>query len=91
MSNSDWDETRERIRRRNLVGCLNVEERSGLWEDSVGNLGVVLASYFERHVDRPVNDPTDDETGFGVWALEKAYAALEMIAAEVCKKGWSDE
>ena len=89
MNNSDWDETRERIRRRNLVGCLNVEERTSVL-GAADDLGIVLACYFEGHVDRPADDPDDDETGFGVWASEKAYAALEMIAAEVCKKGWID-
>lgn len=47
------------------------------------NLSIVLASYFERHEDRPKDDPIDTELGWGVWVIEKTEEAIEYITEQI--------
>ncbi len=74
---SNLEETRSRI------GGIPVEETPGS-----DNLGIALAAYFEKHLDRPKDDP-DDEHGWGVWVMQKTNAALDLIAAELLTDGAS--
>ena len=51
------------------------------------NLGIAIASYFERHEDRPDDDPDDpDCTGWGVWVLDRAREFEMRLAAFVASK-----
>lgn len=59
----------------NRIGSISVES-----EPSADCLAVALASYFERHIDRPENDPLDETGTWGQWVIEKTNAALELIA-----------
>ena len=43
-------------------------------------LGVALVEYFERHPDRPEDDEADGDTGWGVWALDRARDVLVRLA-----------
>ena len=62
-----------------VIGCAMVEDDCPNYD----NLGVVLASYFSDHMNRPDNDPIDDEVGWGEWVLDKSNKAMELIAIEV--------
>ena len=42
-------------------------------------LAIALASYFEKHEDRPENDP-DTEHGWGEWSTARTEETLEQIA-----------
>ena len=66
--------TKEQIKRRNEVGCINLGERAD-------NLGVALATYFEGSWDCPEFE--DDDGGWHPWALEKANMALDLIVDEI--------
>lgn len=61
----------------NTLGCIAVED-----EYLSDNLGIVLASYFDDHPDRPGNDPVD-ENGWGEWVMQKTWAALDLILEQV--------
>lgn len=48
------------------------------------NLAIALATYFERHEDRPHDDPPSPQNeSWGKWVIEKTEDMLERIAAEV--------
>jgi hypothetical protein len=66
------------IEMRNRFGCLDIER------NRVGcdNLAIALASYFDKHVDRPEDDPIDSEVGWGVWVMAKSNEALDIIAEQ---------
>lgn len=76
------DKQREALR--NEIGSLHVEgEEFGACD----NLAITLASYFERHMERPAHDPVDDELGWGEWVLKKTNAALdEMVTFVVARE-----
>lgn len=59
------------------LGGIDVED--DLFSD---NLAIALTSYFESHINRPIDDETD-ENGWSVWAVAKAKRALELIAARL--------
>lgn len=61
---------------RNELGSVLLEPQGG------DNLGIALATYFEKHMDRPRDDP-DDENGWSLWVLDKTHAALDLILAEM--------
>lgn len=61
----------------NRLGHADVEEGDS------DTLAIALASYFERHKDRPANDPDDDETGWSEWVMKKTYTALERVADQI--------
>ena len=71
----------KRTELKNKLGMIHVEE-SG----SSDNLGIVLISYFESHLDRPEDDE-ESESGWGVWAVEKADKALDRIIKELENNG----
>jgi hypothetical protein len=64
---------------RNRIGNILVEN-----DPSADNLAIVLASYFEKHLDRPDNDK-DGDLGCSKWTLAKTNEALGLIAAAVAK------
>jgi hypothetical protein len=66
----------------NMVGGIQVED--GDKYTGADNLAIVLASYFERHMDRPEPDP-EGENGWGEWAEAKARKAMQIIADEINK------
>jgi regulator of replication initiation timing len=66
----------------NMVGGIQVED--GNKYAGADNLAIVLASYFERHMDRPEPDP-EGENGWGEWAEAKARKAMQIIADEINK------
>jgi Rad3-related DNA helicase len=66
----------------NMVGGIQVED--GDKYAGADNLAIVLASYFERHMDRPEPDP-EGENGWGEWAEAKARKAMQIIADEINK------
>lgn len=57
---------------RNRIGSMDVAGGD--------NLAIVLASYFDRHMDRPDDDETDTELGWGVWVLKQANKVLDELA-----------
>lgn len=60
-----------------IGGCL-------IEESTMSDLLVtVLCTYFEKHIDRPVDDPQDDEEGWGKWAIAKTDNAIKFIAEDV--------
>ena len=69
--------SREQIRKRNNLAGIQLEQ--GFTGD---NLVIALCSYFEDHLDCPDEEP-DDENGWKPWALQKAYAALDLIVDEI--------
>lgn len=73
---------RGRSLRDDLAGCY-VEDYNG------DNLAIVLVSYFEDHIDRPLDDPNDEETGWGVWSIKKTEEALDHIAEQAA--AWIEE
>jgi hypothetical protein len=69
---------------RNRLGGLLVED-----DNSHGipdTLAIALCSYFEDHVDRPDDDPIDDELGWGKWVVAKVEAAIDRLVAEASRK-----
>lgn len=64
--------------KRNYIGNIFVED-----DPLTDNLAIVLVSYFEQHINRPENDPIDDQVGWGQWAVEKANEALDMIVQAI--------
>ncbi len=56
-------------------------------EDDVSTdcLAVALCSYFDDHMDKPENDPVDDEKGWGEWVCGKYEKAQENILNEVAE------
>lgn len=67
-----------------LIDILNsVEVEPGVFSD---NLAIVLASYFEEHLDRPKDDPTDTDVGWGVWTVEKVNESVEYISEQILKE-----
>lgn len=46
------------------------------------NLSIVLASYFDGHLDRPEDDE-ENEYGFGVWSTEKTNEAIDILVSEI--------
>lgn len=68
---------------RNRLGSVLVEN-----DNSHGisdTLAIALCSYFEDHMDRPEDDPTDDEYGWGKWVVKKCDEALDLITAEAMR------
>jgi hypothetical protein len=64
-----------KIKLRHLFG--NLDCRNGSENDD--NLGIALATYFSKRLDRPEDDPEDDETGWSEWVLQNTYALLDRI------------
>ena len=62
---------------RNKIGCLHVEDAP-----ISDNLAIVLCSYFEKHLDRPADDP-ESEHGWGEWVEKKTNEALDMIGKQL--------
>lgn len=46
------------------------------------NLAIVICTYFERHLERPEDDPESDY-GWGEWTLRKTDEALDRIVAAI--------
>jgi hypothetical protein len=69
---------------RHRIAWAPVEEPN---DSTTDNLTIVLITYFEDHLLRPDDDPIDDETGWGVWAQEKAEKALDIITKELEDNG----
>lgn len=63
---------------RNRIGSISVEDGS-----NPDCLAIALCCYFDHHMDRPEDDPTDDDTGWGEWVARKTNEALERITSEV--------
>ena len=57
----------------------------GMLEDSAmsDTLAIALCTYFEKHMNRPDDDPEDDEKGWSKWVIEKCEEALDLIVADV--------
>lgn len=68
---------KEEVRRRNIIGGFSIEEGDG------DNLAIALACYFEKHMNRPENDPEDTELGWSDWVMEKTETALGMIEKQM--------
>lgn len=61
--------------KRNYLGNIYVED-----DPTSDNLAIALASYFEKHIDRPDEDPAWEDTEWGQWVIEKTNRALDRIA-----------
>ena len=69
----------DRIERleRNIEQIGGIDVEAGRDSD---NLAIVLCTYFEAHIESPINDEKT-EHGWGVWASMKADAALLLLRA----------
>jgi len=55
--------------------------KSDVFED---NIATALCCYFERHCDRPIDDPDDEDCpGWGVWVVEKMNELIDSIVDAV--------
>lgn len=63
---------------KNLIGGCDVED-----EMMCDNFAIVLCTYFSRHMNRPDDDPDDEERGWGQWVLGKYENAMDLIVKEV--------
>lgn len=66
---------------RNRLGSLPVENG----DRHSDTLAIALCSYFEDHMERPEDDPIDDELGWGKWVIQKCDEALDLIVAEATR------
>jgi hypothetical protein len=48
-------------------------------------LGVVLCTYFSRHLDRP-DDDLETDFGWGEWVIRKTEEALDLLADDLLGK-----
>lgn len=46
------------------------------------NLTIVLASYFERHIDHPEDDDIDNDLGWSDWVIKKTNEALKLLGEQ---------
>lgn len=61
---------------RNKIGSISAMKKDDCTDD---NLAIVIASYFEEHLDKPKNAEIDDEIGWSFWAVEKTNCLLDRI------------
>ena len=71
------DKKKAREELKNLLGGLDIEEEDG--DVSHDNLTITLCSYFDRHLNKPDNNPIDDECGWEEWVVAKSDKALAII------------
>lgn len=79
---------------RNRISGILIEKPEG--SGGIGgadNLICALCAYFDCHMDRPEDDPLDDDSGWGEWVTEKADEAIDLIMDGVFQqvKEWEKE
>lgn len=47
------------------------------------NIAIVLCTYFENHMNRPENDPKDDDKGWSKWVISKYEKAMKLIVKDI--------
>lgn len=73
-----------KVDKQDLISILNtLDIESKTYGD---NLAIVLASYFEEHLERPENDPIDEEYGWGEWTIKQTEDTIELMADQIMKK-----
>ena len=60
------------------IGHMTVSED----KHETDSLGVAIASYFDGRLDKPENDPIDEETGWSKWVMRRTDFVLDKIDAE---------
>lgn len=49
------------------------------------NLAIAICTYWNEHMDRPEDDPIDEDYGWGKWVVEQYEATMDRIVAAVEK------
>lgn len=68
-----------RDRLRQVVATAMLEDRAS------DNLSIALATYFEKHMDRPTDDEDDPELGWSPWVMQKTEKALDLLTDDIEK------
>lgn len=64
-----------------ILSSLDIER-----DTASDNLSIVLATYFSEHMDRPEDDPDDDEFGWGEWVIDQTENTIEYMAEQILER-----
>lgn len=74
----------EKVTKQEIIHILNsLDVENGGFSD---NLSIVLATYFEEHLDRPEDDIEHPEFGWGNWTIKKTDEAFEYMAEQILER-----